>query len=179
MRRVLPALLALLLGHAGAHPLDEIVQGAYLSLAPGKVLLELDLSPGPLVVGKVLAALDPNGDGKVTAAEARAYAGKVLSQSTLTVDGKALPWRLDEIQVPAYGNLKTAGDTIKIYATAARPDRAGAHTLTYLNRYAPAKSQPIANIFLLPGSDWTYGVAGQQHTDDGRGLTVRFQVARK
>ncbi|PNY79283.1 hypothetical protein [Deinococcus koreensis] len=178
MKRAVPTLLALLLGTAGAHPLDEVVQAAYLSLAPGKVLLELNLSPGPLVAGKVLAALDPNADGKVTSAEASTYARRVLAQSALTVDGQTLTWTLDEVQVPGYQNLKTAGDSIKIYATAARPDRTGAHTLSYVNRYAPAKSQPIANIFLLPGSGWTYGVTDQQHTSAGRGLSVNFQVGR-
>lgn len=179
MNRAAPALLALLLGTAAqAHPLDEVVQGAYLSLSPGKVLLELDLSPGPLVAGKVLTALDANGDQRVTPAEARAYAVRVLAQSTLTVNGAPARWTLDEVTVPPYQNLKAAGDTIKIYATAPRTDRAGAHTLTYVNRYQPAKTQAIANIFLLPGAGWTYGVTGQQHSGDGRQLTVKYTATR-
>lgn len=177
MRRAAPVLLALLLGTAGAHPLDEVVQGAYLSLAPGKVLLELDLTPGPLVAEPFIKALDPNADGKVTAAEARAYAGRVLGQSTLEVNGAAIPWTLDQVEVPPVPALKVGG-VIKIYATAKRPDRTGAQTLTYQNRYQPVKSQWMANIFLLPGAGWQYGVTGQQHSNDGRGLTVTYTATR-
>ena len=177
MRRAAPVLLALLLGTAGAHPLDEVVQGAYLSLAPGKVLLELDLTPGPLVAGPLIKALDPNADGKVSAAEARVYARQVLEQSTLRVNGAAASWTLDQVEVPPVSALKVGG-VIKIYATAKRPDRTGAHTLTYQNRYQPVKSQWMANIFLLPGAGWQYGVTGQQHSNDGRGLTVTYTATR-
>ena len=53
------ALLALAAGPALAHPYDEVVQGAYLTLAPGQVRLELDLTPGPAVADALLKALDP------------------------------------------------------------------------------------------------------------------------
>lgn len=181
MRRPAPILLALLPlllpGRASAHPLDEVVQGAYLSLAPGRVLLELDLTPGPLVAGSFIKALDPNADGKVSAAEARVYARQVLGQSSLRVNSVAVPWTLDQVEVPPVPALKVGG-VIKIYATAKRPDRAGAQTLTYQNRYQPVKSQWMANIFLLPGADWQYAVTGQQHSNDGRQLTVTYTVTR-
>ena len=53
---------------AAAHPLDEVVQGAYLTLAPGQVRLELDLTPGVQVSGAVLKDLDANGDRRITGA---------------------------------------------------------------------------------------------------------------
>ncbi|WP_216326352.1 hypothetical protein [Deinococcus aestuarii] len=170
-------LTALLLGGAGAHPVDELVQGAYLTLAPGTVQLELDLTPGVQVVGVIIRSLDPNGDGKVTVAEARAYARLVLAQSTLKVNGVAVPWALDQVEVPPVAALKEGG-ILKIYASAQRTDRAGAQTLTYQNRYQPAKSQWMANVFLLPGAGWRYGVVGQGHSHDGRQLTVNFTVSR-
>lgn len=177
MNRFVPALVAPLLGWASAHPLDEVVQGAYLTLAPGSVRLELNLTPGVQVVGTFIQALDPNADGKVTEAEARAYALRVLRQSTLQVNSAAVPWTLDQVEVPPVPALKVGG-VIKIYATARRPDRTGAQTLTYQNRYQPVKSQWMANIFLLPGAGWQYGVTGQQHSNDGRGLTVTYTVTR-
>lgn len=170
--------LALLLGVAQAHPVDEVVQGAYLTLVPGAVALELDISPGSQVSGRVLKVLDANGDQMITPAEAKAYGARVLAQSTLTLDGKALSWTLDRVTVPPYANLRSAGDTLKIYATAKRADVAGAHTLRYLNRYQPAQSQWIANIFLQPGGGWSYAVAGQTHSNDGRGLIVTFSAMR-
>ncbi|GGR17896.1 hypothetical protein [Deinococcus ruber] len=171
-------LLALLSGWAGAHPVDEVVQGAYLTLTPGKVLLELDLTPGEKVAGTMLKSLDTNGDGKASVAEARAYATQVLGQSTLRVGTVAVPWTLDEITVPPLGILKVGGDTIKIYATARRPEVAGGQTFSYQNRYQPVKSQWIANVFLQPAGGWQYGVTGQQHSSDGQQLTVKYTVTR-
>jgi hypothetical protein len=162
---------------AGAHPLDEVVQGSYLTLAPGQVRLELDISPGPIVADGVLRLLDANGDRTVTADEARAFGQAVLRSSTLTLDGKPATWRLERVAAPTYDNVRLGADTIKIYAVAARTDRAGPHLLTFDNRYAPAKSQAAANIFLTPGL-WRYAVTAQAHGPDGRSLTVRYTASR-
>ncbi|WP_161883661.1 hypothetical protein [Deinococcus alpinitundrae] len=178
MKRPVWVVLALLSGWAGAHPVDEVVQGAYLTLTPGKVLLELDLTPGSQVAGTMLKTLDTNGDGKASGAEARAYAAKVLSQSTLILGGVAVPWILDTVTVPPLAILKIGGDTIKIYATARRPDVAGGQTFSYQNRYQPVKSQWIANIFLQPAGGWQYQVTGQQHSNDGQQLTVKYTASR-
>ncbi|GGR36530.1 hypothetical protein [Deinococcus ruber] len=170
------ALLLLLSGMTAAHPVDEMVQGAYLTLAPGVVQLELDLTPGSAVAATLLKALDANGDRQISPAEGRIFAKQVLGQSTLTLNGVAAPWTLDLVSVPPYQNLLTGNDVLKIYATAKRLDRVGAGTLTYQNRYQPVKSQWMANIFLLPGKGWQYQVAGQTHTNDGRGFTVAYRV---
>ena len=42
-----------------------MVQGAYLTLAPGELRLELDLTPGAAVLAAVLRALDPDGDRRI------------------------------------------------------------------------------------------------------------------
>jgi len=178
MRWPLWTLLALGSGWAGAHPVDEVVQGAYLTLMPGKVGLELDLTPGQKVAGTMLKALDSNADGKVTDAEARAYAVQVLSRSTLKVGAATLNWTLDEVTVPPLAILRIGGDTLKIYATAKRPEVVGEQTLSYQNRYQPAKSQWNANIFLQPGAGWQYGVTGQTRSNDGRQLTVKYTARR-
>jgi hypothetical protein len=178
MKRPVWVALALLSGWAGAHPVDEVVQGAYLTLTPGKVLLELDLTPGSQVAGTMLKALDVNGDGKASGAEARAYAVKVLKQSTLTLGGVVVPWTLDTVTVPPLNILKIGGDTLKIYASARRQDAAGGQVLGYQNRYQPVKSQWIANIFLQPAGGWQYQVTGQTHSSGGQQLTVNYTASR-
>jgi hypothetical protein len=177
VRRRAWLLLALLSGSAAAHPLDEVVQGAYLTLAPGEVRLELDMTPGTEVAGALLRALDTDADQRITDAEARAYAEGVIRQSTLALDDVPVSWSLESVSVPPYQNLALASDTIKIYTVAKRPDAAGPHTLSYENRYEPAKSQWIANIFLQPGPGWRYEVTAQQRSDDGRLLIVRYTGA--
>jgi hypothetical protein len=177
-RKFLWILVAVLPHLAIAHPVDEIVQGAYLTLAPGEVRLELDVTPGSKVAGAVLKSLDANADKTVTDAEARAYAGRVLAQSTLALDGVTAPWTLDRVSAPPYQNLQTGNGVLKIYAVAKRPDRAGARTMSYQNRYQPAKSQCIANVFLQPAAGWVYQVTGQQRSDDGRQLVIKYTAGR-
>ena len=177
MKRLAGTLLSLLLCFGQAHPVDEVVQGAYLTLAPGVVKLELDLTLGTQVAGAVLGTLDVNADQTVTAAEARAYAQGVLEQSTLTLSGATVPWELAEVIVPTYQNL-FGSDTLKIYATAECPNELGEQTLSYQNRYRPVKSQWTANIFLQPTADWQLQITDQGRSDDGRQLTVTYQVTR-
>ena len=177
MRRSLWMLLALVPAPAVAHPVDEIVQGAYLTLAPGEVRLELDLTPGSEVAGALLRELDANSDARISRAEMLAYGWRVLRQSTLTLDGAVVPWRLQQIRAPSYQNIRTAAATLKIFAVAVRPERAAPHTLVYLNRYRPAKSQCIANVFLLPGAGWQYRALSQKHDKEGRQLSVAYLVA--
>ncbi len=161
-----------------AHPVDEVAQGAYITLAPGEVRIELDITPGPAVAGALLRSLDTNADRRVTDEEARAYAERVLKQSTLTLDGVAVSWTMKRVRVPPYANLEQQGDTLKIYGLAKRADRAGVHSLTYQNRYAPAQGWCIANVFLAPDAHRRYEVSAQEHSDDGRLLTVRYTMAR-
>ncbi|MDP9766129.1 hypothetical protein [Deinococcus enclensis] len=179
-RRRLTMLLACVFGGApaGAHPVDEVVQGAYLTLIPGKVQLELDVTPGQAVSSTVIKALDANSDGRISTSEARSYATRVLNQSTLTLGGTPVRWTLDRVEVPVVPHLKVGGGILKIYAFAPRADRAGVQTLTYQNRYQPAKSQWTANVFLQPGGGWAYQVTGQTRSNDGRQLTVTYKVTR-
>ncbi|SMB78411.1 hypothetical protein [Deinococcus hopiensis] len=178
MKRLAPLLLSLIWGSALAHPVDEVVQGAYLTLLPGKVQLELDITPGEKVAGTVLRSLDTNADGHVTEVEARAYAKRVLDQSTLKVGAQQVRWTLQKVDVPPVDLLKVGGGILKIYASASRTDQVGAQTLSYQNRYQPAKSQWTANVFLQPAAGWQYRVTGQARSNDGRTLTAKYQVAR-
>lgn len=171
-------LLTFLFCFGQAHPLDEVVQGAYVTLAPGVVKLELDLTLGTQVADAVLETLDVNANQTITEAEARAYAQKVLEQSTLTLSGVTVPWKLDKVIAPSYQNLEFGSDTLKIYATAECPNELGEQTLSYQNRYQPVKSQWTTNVFLQPAADWQVQVTDQWRSDDGQQLTVTYQVTR-
>lgn len=71
--RLAGAVLAAVLAPAAAlaHPLDEVVQGSYLTLAPGQVTLQLDISPGALVADSVLRRLTPTTTAGSAAAKPR------------------------------------------------------------------------------------------------------------
>jgi hypothetical protein len=176
-RRVLSALLCCTTP-ALAHPVDEVVQGAYLTLTPGTVQLELDITPGSKVASSVLKALDANQDGKVQPQEAQSYARNVLSQSTLKLNGQNTLWTLQSTEIPPLEDLRLGSATLKIYAQAKRTDLAGVHSLSYLNRYTPAKSQWVANVFLQPSDQWVYQVNAQKHSNDGQTLSVQYTVKK-
>lgn len=172
------ALSTCLAGAASGHPVDELIQGAYLTLKPGSVGLELDLTPGSEVVARVVADIDADCDGALTGTEARDFARRVLDSSAITVDAAALDWRLDDILVPDLAELAGAGGVIRIYATAERLDAEGSHELTYRNAYAPVKSEPTANIF-LQNAEWIYQVLNQQRGDAGQSLSVTYSARPK
>jgi len=159
---------------ASAHPVDELVQGSYLTLVPGGVRLELELTPGTQVAHHLLPALDTNRDRRISDAEARAFAQKALGQMTLVLDGHPVAWRLQKVAAPDYRTFRLGG-VLKVYALAPRPERAGPRLLRFANLYDPLPSRCIANIFLQPRGAWR--VTGQAHSNDGRVLIVRYAVA--
>lgn len=163
---------------ASAHPVHEVVQNAYLTLSPGSVDLELELTAGPQVAGRVIAALDTDHDRQVSHAEAAAYAWHVLRASQLVLDGRPVGWRPLSVAVPSYQALLGAHGTIVIYARAVRPEHLGAATLGYRNGYNPSESRCDANIFLKPAPGVRYQVTGQDHSQDGRDLVVHYSTSR-
>ncbi|WP_419826202.1 hypothetical protein [Sphingomonas sp.] len=168
--------LAMAAGAAFAHPVHEVVQNAYITLSPGTVGLELELTAGPQVAGKIIRALDSNGDRRIGPAEANAFADRMLAQSRLTIDGRSLAIRTLSVEMPSYAALLGAHGTIRIVAAAARPDRAGPATLAYRNGYSPAESRCDANIFLRAGGQMAYRIQGQDRSPDGRALVVHYST---
>ena len=162
-----------------AHPVDEMVQGAYIMLAPAKIGLELDLTPGSEVVQTLVDAIDLNRDGVLDDAEGQAFGENVIAQSRLHVDEANLPLSIERISMPSSEALIAGSQTIQIFATATRDDGVGEQTLVYENAYAPVKTLRMSNIFLQPGNGWSYEVVGQTHGLDGATLTVDFRTTRK
>jgi hypothetical protein len=162
---------------AMAAAVDEVAQGAELTLRPGEVRLQLDISPGALVAESVLRQLDADGDALISDREARAFGRLVLDQIDLTLDDRAAAWRLETVTAPPYENVRSGAGVIKIQAVARRADREGVHTLTFENRYDPAPTQAKANVLVQPGR-WRYEVAGETQGADGRRLTIYYESAR-
>lgn len=164
-------LVAGLAASASAHPVDEVVQGAYLLVGPGTVRLQLEITPGPAVSRTVVRVLDANGDGVMTRVEKQAYGLRVLSQCGLSLDGQPVAWRFDQIGVPAYGMLQQQAGTVQLFAHATMTGDARGRRLVFRNAYRPARGPTTANIFAEPG---TRGIVfdDQHRTDDGRSFTV-------
>lgn len=179
MRRMIAVLVLGFPGWVSAHPVDEVVQGAYLILGPNEVKLELDIAIGTEVAAALLPAVDPDGDGIISAAEMQAYASFVLQQLVITLDGTKATWALVDAAAPDYAMLVSGNALIKINAVVARADRSGTHVFHYLNPYQPAKTLRIANVFLQPSEGWQYKIITQDHSDDGAQMAVSYTATER
>ena len=172
MRSTVALALACLAGAVDAHPVDEVVQGAYLLFAPGTVRLELDITPGPEVAAPLVSDLDANGNHAFSAAEKRAYALRVLRLCSLEIDGKAVDWTFDQIGVPAFERLAGEAATIQLFATATFRDGADRKVVRFRNGYRPARGPTTANVFAKADRTIRYVFDDQRRSEDGHDFTV-------
>jgi hypothetical protein len=172
------ATLAVLAGGVGAaHPIDLIVQTAYVTLTPTDVHLRLEITPGVDVVALLLGPMDANGDGAMTDAESRLFAKIAVDQSVLLIDGVAADWTVTSVDLSSYDLLATGNGVISILASAPRPETPGNGLLIYQNLLLPAFSQTTANIFLATTDQVAFQVTAQARSDDGSLLIVAYAVS--
>ena len=157
-------ILALLLGLlapapvALAHPLDAYLQATYITVAPARIVVELDLTPGVLLAPQVLPQLDPSGDQQISDAEGRAYVDDVLRHVVLSVDGQPQLLALDKIDMPPYLNVQAGYGTIRIFTSVML--KAGmtlTHRIYYKNSFAPTGALYQVNAFVDKGVAVTLG----------------------
>jgi hypothetical protein len=104
-----------------AHRLDEYLQGTLISVERNHVDVQITLTPGVAIFPAVLADIDTDGDGVISAAEQRAYAGRVLRDLSLRIDDRALTPHLLSVEFPALEELKGGRGAIRIEFDAALP----------------------------------------------------------
>lgn len=180
-----PALLALALSAllsllafppaASAHLLDEYLQATLVSVEPGDVRLYINLTPGVAVADRVLALLDRDRDGVISADEATAYAELLKRDLTVRLDGRDVELKLAASSVPPPGELRTGMGIMKVeFAAATGPLAAGAHRLTLENRHLPA-----AGVYLVNAAKPKAGsvrITGQRRNDNQSTGEIEFTV---
>src|SRR6185503_8540723 len=104
MRRAAASLILLSLGSpASAHRLDEYLQATTISLEKNRVQAQIRLTPGVAVFSFVMATIDTNRDGVISAREQAAYSERVLRDLSLAVDGDRLKLHLISTNFPETG----------------------------------------------------------------------------
>ena len=170
--------LALVIGGAAvvsAHRRDEYLQAARLGLDPGRVQIELDLTPGVTLADVILADVDRDGDGSLSAGEQRAYGSLVLSALTLEADGTAVRAQLGAASFPDAEAMRRGEGTIRLQLEAPLPRQsAGVHHLLFRNRHHPERSVYLANA-LVPGTD-RISVTAQRRDPEQTELTIDYLV---
>jgi hypothetical protein len=161
-----------------AHRLDEYLQAARLSIGPGSVEVELNLTPGVAVADGVIADLDRNRDGSVSEDEKRTYARQVLDAIQLENDGRS--FRLEPIAT-AFSDLdafRHGEGTIQIRSAAVLPRLStGDHRLIFRNTHRRDVSVYLANA-LVPESEGI-AITAQQRDGDQHDLTIDYVVRRQ
>ena len=138
---------------AVAHRLDEYLQASRISVDPGRVSIEIDLTPGAAVAGSIIASIDADNDGEISPSEGEAYARQVLGSAVLEVDQQPQSIRLVSNRFPSIGEMNEGVGVIRLFASAeTAPAAMGRHRLFYRNTHQPEMSVYLANA-LVPASN--------------------------
>src|SRR5437764_1339611 len=129
------ALLLPLATTASAHRLDEYLQATIISLEKDRVQAQIRLTPGVAVFPFVMANIDTNGDGVISAREQRVYSERVLGNLSLTVGGDPLKLRLISANFPETDAMKEGLGEIRIDFTADLPRDSPQRKLVYENHH--------------------------------------------
>jgi hypothetical protein len=161
---------------AAPHQLDEFLQATRVALARDRLVLEIDLTPGVKVASRVCALIDTDGDRKISTAEGRAYAQRVLEDVVLRLDGERRRLTLVRADFPSLGEMGAGLGTIRLEAKAdAAVDAPGGHQLSYQNDHQPEIGAYLVNA-LVPETS-RIEITGQRRDKLQRGIRLDYTVA--
>lgn len=156
-----------------AHRRDEYLQAARLAIDPGRVEIELDMTPGIALADAILAGIDGNHDGSISVEEHQAYRAVVLRALELDVDGTRLTLEPGPSRFPEGDEVRRGEGTIRLHFAATLPRLSGgAHQLSFRNRHERSRSVYLANA-LVPRS-YQVTVAAQRRDVDQTELTIDY-----
>lgn len=156
-----------------AHRTDEYLQAARIAIEPDRVDIELDMTAGMSVAKAVLAEVDRNGDGTLSAEERGAYGRRVLSALEFKIDGMPLSVQPGAETFATPAAVMRGEGTFRMHFSATLPHLAtGSHELLFRNRHRPAHSVYLANA-LVPETD-RIAITTQRRTADQSEITIAF-----
>jgi len=159
------AILLLLGAPAGAHRLDEYLQATIISVEKDRVQAFLRLVPGVAVSSLVIPGIDTNGDGIISDAERQRYAQRVLSDLSLSIDGRPLKPRLVSVEVAGTGEMKEGMGEIQITFSADLPPGSAANRrLVFENHHQSRIAAYLVNC-LVP-RDKAIQITAQNRNED-------------
>jgi len=162
---------------ASAHRRDEFLLAARLDVEPGRVGLELDLTPGIAVAHATIADLDRNRDGVLSEEERRVYVSRVLDAVVLELDGSPLLLAPIASTFPGLHDFRRGEGTIRLRSTAVLPPQVdGDHQLSFRNTNQRGGSVYLANA-LAPTSD-RVTITSQRRDITQRDLTIDYVLRR-
>ena len=176
LRVVLASIAAIVaVSDVSAHRQDEYLQAARIAVEPGRVQLALDLTPGIAVADAIIADVDRDRDGSLSAHEKQVYVDSVLGAIELEIDGRARRMTLLTFSCPDLDALRQGEAAIHVEsAVVVARQSNGAHQLVYRNMHRRDLSVYLANA-LAPPSD-QIAVAAQRRDAAQHDLTIDYVV---
>jgi hypothetical protein len=168
--------LVLALGSVlSAHRRDELLQAARIAVAPERVDIELDLTPGIDVADGVIADIDRDGNRVLSEGEKQAYVNRVSSALALELDGRPLRVESSASTFPELEAFRRGEGTIRLHAHARLSSVSeGAHQLVFRNAQDRDRSVYLANA-LVPESD-SIAITGQRRDGAQSEITIDFEM---
>ena len=161
--------------HAGAHRLDEYLQATRFSVEVDRIVAEISLTPGADVAEQVIATIDRDGNGEVTASEGAAYAEYVVKSLSLEVDGQPRSFALDVYRMPSLAAMRRGEGIIRLRASTNIRASVGPHRLAYSNTHRSDIGVYLVNA-LVP-SDERIHITGQSRDMLQREFTLDYAVS--
>jgi ABC-type nickel/cobalt efflux system permease component RcnA len=129
-----------------AHPLDEFYQAVYISLAPNRITLQVELYTGVLIAPRILALIDTNSDDSLSEAESLAYLDRYRQEITFEIDDQSAPLRIGSFEFPTPVDLRAGVGIIRFeFYTDLPPDHHGNHHFFYQNNHLSDISVYLVN----------------------------------
>jgi hypothetical protein len=142
------AVLLLLPSAILAHRLDEYLQATILSVDANRLDGSMRLVPGVAVSSVVIASIDTDGDGVISAAEQNAYALNVLQDLSLSMNGRALTPHLVSSEFPSIDEIREGIGEIHIGFIADLPNGDLNRHLVFENRHDSAIAVYLVNTLV-------------------------------
>ena len=163
-------LLALsLTAGAAAHRLDEYLQATLIGVSRDGADVEIQLTPGVAMLPQLMTVIDQDRDGRISPAEQRAYASRIVRDVELRIDGAPAPLSLIESTFPTVEAMREGLGTIRLKLRTARRG----HVLRFENRHLPQFSVYLVNCLAAPSDEL---VVGPQERDQQQ-RSIQFEYA--
>lgn len=174
-----PALWVLLLALPSVgfcHRLDEYLQATLVVIESRTIRLQINLVPGVTVADEVIAAIDLDHDGIVSAEEAAAYGERLKRDLSVRLDRNPLELTVAASTFPARVELREGKGIIELeYAVKVPTLKAGMHTLSIENRHQAAASVYLLNA-ALPTSGAALRISAQRRNQNQSSGEIDFMV---
>lgn len=174
------ALLLALLHPGGAHAQqrDQVLQSMTVELAPGRLAIQVQVTPGAAMADDLLGLIDLDGDAMISPLEQRYFTSYLRDSWRFKLDGEMLPMRPVSARFPDAGQMRAGNGTIFLAFEAPIPGDDLPHRLLLEQHNAPQIKGRIYRVDTLASHDLRVQLLDQQRNQDQSQYMLDFRIMR-